>query len=180
MASQELVRRRELRTDARRLAPGGLGRDLGRPPRLPRGLARLVGLALRLVARRTRGCGRGLRLLELGSASARRVPRQLPLRLYGLALQALVQLGRLGLALQRPQAREGLPLDVQRAIEVVLRALELELRAPASLAVLAKPRGLLDQQAPVPRLRCDDRLDAALRDDRVHLLAKAGVGEHLE
>ena len=307
MASQELVRRRELRTDARRLAPGGLGRVLGRPPRLPRGLARLVGLAqrlaaalalageiggprggrvplraerlqlalqrlralgiqplqlglqhldalpaglvgrvlgglraqrgelvlalirplgdvlgglaravqpqleplggragavralrellallgaprqrllgrlalgahrrelgLRLVARRTRGCGRGLRLLELGSASARRVPRQLPLRLDGLALQALVQLGRLGLALQRPQARAGLPLDVQRAIEVVLRALELELRAPASLAVLAKPRGLLDQQAPVPRLRCDDRLDAALRDDRVHLLA---------
>ena len=48
------------------------------------------------------------------------------------------------------------------------------------LRCLPEPGGLLDQQAPVARLGRDDRLDAALRDDRVHLLAQAGVGEHLE
>ena len=86
-----------------------------------------------------------------------------------------MQLGRLGLALERAQPRARLALDVQRAVEVVLRALELELRAAAALAVLAEPGGLLDQQAPVLRLGGDDRLDAALGDDRVHLLAQAGV-----
>ena len=91
-----------------------------------------------------------------------------------------MQLGRLGLALQRPQPRARLALDVERAVEVVLRALELELRAAAALAVLAEPGGLLDQQPPVARLRVDDRLDPALRDDRVHLLAEPGVGQHLE
>ena len=60
------------------------------------------------------------------------------------------------------------------------RALELELCAPAPLAVLAEPGRLLDQEPPVARLRVDDRLDAALRDDRVHLLAEAGVREHLD
>jgi hypothetical protein len=51
-----------------------------------------------------------------------------------------VQLGRLGLALERSQPRARLALDVQRAVEVVLRALELELRAAAALAVLAEAR----------------------------------------
>ena len=91
-----------------------------------------------------------------------------------------MQLGRLGLALERPQPRARLALDVERAVEVVLRALELELRAAAALAVLAEPGRLLDQQPPVARLGGDDRLDAALGDDRVHLLAQAGVGQDLE
>ena len=39
----------------------------------------------------------------------------------------------------RPQARARLALDVQRTIEVLLRAVELELRAPASLACLPRP-----------------------------------------
>ena len=91
-----------------------------------------------------------------------------------------MQLGGLGLALERAQPRARLALDVERAVEVVLRALELELGAAAALAVLAQARGLLDEQAPVARLGGDDRLDAALRDDRVHLLAQAGVRQHLE
>ena len=115
----------------------------------------------------------------------RRAPRasargELHPRLQRLALEALVQLGRLGLALERPQPRARLALHVERAREVLLGALELELRAPAALAVLAEPRGLLDHQPPLARARVDDRLDLALGDDRVHLLAEAGVREHLE
>ena len=48
------------------------------------------------------------------------------------------------------------------------------------LRCLPRPGGLLDQQPPVARLGGDDRLDAALGDDRVHLLAQAGVRQHLE
>ena len=48
------------------------------------------------------------------------------------------------------------------------------------LRCLPRPGGLLDQQAPVARLGGDDRLDAALGDDGVHLLAQAGVREHLQ
>ena len=135
---------------------------------------------LRLLARGARGGGGALGRAELLAPGAHGVARELPARLEGLALEALVQLGRLGLALERAQARARLALDVERAVEVVLRALELELRAAPALAVLAEPGGLLDQQPPVARLGGDDRLDAALRDDRVHLLAQAGVGEHLE
>jgi hypothetical protein len=62
-----------------------------------------------------------------------------------------VQLGGLGLALQRPQARARLALDVERPVEVVLRAIQLELRAAAALAVLAQPGRLLDQHPAVAR-----------------------------
>jgi hypothetical protein len=113
-------------------------------------------------------------------ARARGVARELPARLDGLALEALVQLGGLGLALERAQPRARLALDVERAVEVVLRALELELRAAPALAVLAQPGGLLDEQPAVLGLGRDDRLDAALGDDGVHLLAQARVGEDLE
>ena len=91
-----------------------------------------------------------------------------------------MQLGRLSLALERAEPGAGLALDVEHPRDVVLGPLELELRAPAALAVLAKPGGLLDQQAAVARLGVDDRLDAALRDDRVHLAAEPRVGQHLE
>ena len=113
-----------------------------------------------------------------GDAGA--VAGQRPARLVDLALDALVQLGGLGLALERLQPRARLALDVQRAIQVVLRALELELRAAAALAVLAEPGGLLDQHPPVLRLGGDDRLDAPLGDDGVHLLAQAGVRQDLD
>ena len=86
----------------------------------------------------------------------------------------------LGLALERPQSRARLALHVQRTVEIVLRAVELELGAAAALAVLAQAGGLLDQQPPVARLGGDDRLDAPLGDDRVGLLAKAGVRQRLD
>ena len=135
---------------------------------------------LRLLARGARRGGGALGGGQLLAPGAHGVARELPARLDGLALEALVQLGRLGLALERAQARARLALDVEGAIEVVLRALELELGAAPALAVLAQPGGLLDEQPPVARLGGHDRLDAALRDDRVRLLAQAGVGEHLE
>jgi hypothetical protein len=91
-----------------------------------------------------------------------------------------VQLGGLGLALERPQPRARLALDVERPVEVVLRALELELRAAPALAVLAQPGGLLDQQPAVLGLGGDDRLDAALGDDECISLPRPGVGEDLE
>ena len=151
-------------------------RLLGRLAASRDGGQRLLGLGAALA----RGARRRLRLLQLEPARAQRVAAQLPARLERLALQARVQLGRFGLALERPQARARLALDVERAVEVVLRARELELRAAAALAVLAEPGRLLDQQAAVARLGGDDRLDAALRDDRVRLLAEARVGQQLE
>ena len=91
-----------------------------------------------------------------------------------------MDVGRLGLALQRPQRLARLALDVEGAVEVVLGALELQLGAAAALAVLAEAGGLLDEQAAVARRREDDLLDAALADHRVHLAAEVGVGEDLD
>ncbi len=91
-----------------------------------------------------------------------------------------MQLRGLGLALQRAQPRARLALHVERARQVLLRALQLQLRAPAALAVLAEPGGLLDQEAALARPRHHDLLDLALGDDGVHLLAEARVGQHLD
>ena len=91
-----------------------------------------------------------------------------------------MQLGGLGLALERAQPRARLALDIEGAIEVLLSALELQLGAPAALAMLAEPRRLLDQQATLARLGGDYLLDTPLRDDRVRLLAQARVGEQLD
>ena len=148
-----------------RLAPLAPPRRAAAPPR--RAPRRAAAAAL-------------LGLGQVRSRGAQVVRSQLAPGLERLPLEPLVELRRLRLALQRPQPGARLALDVERPGEVVLRALELQLRAPAPLAVLAEPGGLLDQEAPVARLRVDDRLDAALRDDRVHLLAEPGVGQHLE
>ena len=45
----------------------------------------------------------------------------------------------MGLALQRPQPAARLALDVERPVEVVLGALELQLRPAAALACLPSP-----------------------------------------
>ncbi len=122
-------------------------------------------------------------LLRLGKrqpGAARGVARQRVARLQRLPLEPLVELRRLRLALQRPQPRACLALHVERAREVLLRPLQLQLRAPAALAVLPETRRLLDHQPPLPRARQHDLLDLALRDDRVHLLAEPRVGEHLD
>ena len=171
--------------------PSARGRRAARTPRAARcarraprrpggGARRLRQLGLRLVARRARGARGGGGLDEVRAPRTRDVAHELPARLDRLALEALVQLGRLGLALERAQPRTRLALDVEGAIEVVLRALELELRAAAALAVLAEAGGLLDEQPALAGLGRHDRLDAALRDDGVHLLAEPRVREDLE
>ena len=59
-------------------------------------------------------------------------------------------------------------------------ARELQLGAMAARLEAAEPGRLLDQRAPLLRLRREDRLDLALADDRVHALAEPEVGEQLD
>ena len=127
----------------------------------------------RAVARRRLGGG------EVAAARRQPVAEQAQVQFERLPLEPGVGLGRVRLLAQRPQARAGLALDVERAIEVGAGPIELELGAAAALAVLAEARGLLDQQPPLARLGEHDRLDLALPDDRVHLAAEARVGERL-
>ena len=175
------ARRPSGRRTALRRAPRARASARRTPPPPARGAPR------RRPARPRRACCALARGVAACSASARSRPaaptrsrRQLEARLERLALDPLVQLRGLGLALERAQARARLALDVERAGQVRLGALELQLGAAAALAVLAEPGGLLDQQPPVARLRVDDRLDLALRDDRVHLLAESGVAQRLD
>ena len=156
-----------------RLAYPRLCRELLLRPLAPRG--DLAEQPLGLVARPARRRRRGFGLLERARGRPDRIARELELRLERLALEPLVQLRGLGLAFQGPQARARLALHVQGAREVRLRPLELELSAPPALAVLAEAGRLFDQEPPITRLRMDDRLDASLRDDRMHLLAEAAV-----
>src|SRR5947209_4772682 len=84
--------------------------------------------------------GRGgirLGLPQRGEARPELVTAELPSGLERLSLQPGMKLGRLGLALERAQPRTCFALDVQRAIEIVLRAQQLQLRPPPPLAVLA-------------------------------------------
>ena len=57
---------------------------------------------------------------------------------------------------------------------------ELQLRAVAAALELAEPGRLLDQLAPLLRLRGEHGLDLALADDRVHRAAEPDVGEQLD
>src|SRR5206468_7935616 len=98
----------------------------------------------------------------------------------GLALEAGVDVGGMRLALQRPQPASRLPLHVERPVEVVLRALELQLGTATTLSVLAEPRRLLDEEPPLARLRVDDLLDSSLADHRVHLATQVGVRQRLD
>ena len=74
-----------------------------------------------------------------------------------------MQLRRLRLALEGTKTRARLALDVERPVNVLLRALELQLRAAAALAVLAQSRRLLDQKTAIPRARVHYRLHATKR-----------------
>ena len=113
-------------------------------------------------------------------AEAQLLGHQAPAQLELLLFDPQPDLGRLRLALQRPQAGAGLALEVEGAVEVVARRAQLELGAAAALAVLAEAGGLLDQQAALARLGVDDRLHPALADHRVHLAAEVGVGEDFD
>ena len=117
--------------------------------------ADLGQLGLDLLARLARLGGAPLSApRELGRVRAKLGRRAAAAAQLGrLALEAGVDVGGLRLALQRAQPAARLALDVERAVEVVLGALELQLGAAAALAVLAEPGRLLDQQAAVARAR---------------------------
>ena len=172
---------------------GGLGLE-GAPrelvalggPRRQRLLGRLTPLADRLELRleggaSASGLGRfALGGLELQRAHPHVIASELPTRLEALALEPGMELCRLGLALERFQPQARLAFDVERAVKVVLSPLQLQLGAAPAFAVLAETGRLLDQQAAVPRLGRDDRLDPALGDDRMHLLPHACVRQQLD
>ena len=73
-----------------------------------------------------------------------------------------------------------LALQQQGALEVAAHLAELELGALAAALVRAETGGLLDLAAPVLRLAGQERLDLALADDGVQLLAQADLGQQLD
>ena len=149
------------------LGGAAAGADLGQPLLDP------GPLAARLL-------GRPLGGLRPVGAEAQLLGDEPAAQLELLALDPRPQLCRLSLALQRPQPRPRLALEVERPVEVVASRAQLQLGPAAAFAVLAEPRGLLDQQPPLARLGVDDRLDPSLADHRVHLASQVGVGEHLD
>ena len=115
------------------MAPRALGQGpLGARP----ALAHRAQAVFHLRARLARLADARLGAAQVARQRREAVPRELQARFQHLALQPGMQLRGLGLALERPQPGARLALDVQRAVEVLLRALELQLRAPAALAVL--------------------------------------------
>ncbi len=89
-------------------------------------------------------------------------------------------LGRGRLERERPQALAHLGLDVARALDLRCDSRKLQLGAVAAPLEAAEARGLLDELAPLGRLRAQYRLDASLRDHRAQAAAEADVREQLD
>ena len=96
------------------------------------------------------------------------------------ARELLGALGRGRLQRERTQALAHLVLEVAGPVDLNGDARELQLGA--MLAALEAPEAgrLLDQLAPLGRLRVEHGLDAPLRDDRAQTAAEADVGEQLD
>src|SRR5439155_25945902 len=132
----------------------------GSPREAGCGLA-LVGLGQPFVERRE---------IELGNPCA---------QLGDLAAQLLCALGCGRLQRQWPQPLPHLLLEIVCTLDLRRDPGELQL-GPVPPRLEASESGrLLDQRAPLLRLRRKDRLDLALPDDRVHALAETEVGEQL-
>src|SRR5699024_11656466 len=80
---------------------------------------------------------------------------------------------------QRTELAGELRAEVREAVEVRLQTRELPQRLLLALAVLEDARGLLDEAAPFEGVRVEDRVEAPLPDDDVHLLAQAGIAQQL-
>ena len=92
-------------------------------------------------------------------------------------------LGPLGggrLERERAQPLAHFLLDVLRTLDLDPDPGELQLGPVLAALELAEPGRLLDEVAPVLRLRGEHGVDLALRDDRVHRAAEADVGEELD
>ena len=94
--------------------------------------------------------------------------------------ELLRALGRGRLQRERAQALAHLVLEVARALDLHRDPRELQLGAVAAALEAAETGRLLDQLAPLGRLRVEHRLDAALRDHRAQPAAEADVREQLD
>lgn len=117
---------------------------------------------------------------KVSETLTQRVLAHRPARFKSLTLKPSVDLRSLGLALQGAQVCPGLPLHIKGTVEVLPGAVKLELRAPATTAVLSKARSLFNQKAPISWLGGDNCFDATLANDRMAFLAKSTVGKNLE
>ena len=111
--------------------------------------------------------------LELGRGNAAAEPLELDAKF-------LRPLSGGRLKRERTQALPHLVLEVTGPLGLDLDAGELQLGAMAAALELAETGRLLDQRAPLGRLRGEDLLDPALADDGVHLAAEPDVGQHLD
>ena len=91
--------------------------------------------------------------------------------------ELLRALGRGRLQGKRPEPLAHLFLDIARTLDLDRHATELQLGAVLAPLEAAEPRGLLDERAPLFRLRREDLLDTSLPDDRVHRAAEPEIGE---
>ena len=110
---------------------------------------------------------------EVEVCNPRAEPRHLEPQLLGA-------LGRRRLQRERPEALLHLRLDVTSPLDLDPDARQLQLGAVPAALELAEPGRLLDQCAPVFRLRGEHGVDFPLRDDRVHRAAEPDVGEQLD
>ncbi len=113
--------------------------------------------------------------IRSSSAAAMRLPK-----LVELVPELLGALRGGRLEREGAQSFPHLVLEISSALRLDLDAGELQLRPVAAPLELAEARCLLDERAPLRRLRGEDLLDAALPDDGVHLPAEPDVGEHLD
>lgn len=143
-------------------------------------LGNLTGLFGKTGALSSCGTCAGLCSGKIRKTLTQRVLAHRPARFKSLALKPSVNLCSLSLSLQGAQVGPGLPLHIKGTVEVLPRAVELELGTPAPAAVLTKSRCLFNQKAPVSWLGSDDCFDATLANDRMAFLAKPTVGENLE
>ena len=158
-------------------AAGRLGqRILGAGPLGQDRLERLLGLAL------LRGEGRAARVGRLDLRGQRAdVERRDPGAEAGdLDAELLRALGGRRLQGQRAEPLRHLRLDVARALDLDRDPRELQLGAMTAALELPEAGRLLDERPALLRLRGEDRLHAALRDDRAHRRAEPDVGEQLD
>ena len=162
----------------RRLAlPGGVGELLlggvalgeERSQLLLRAPAADPGRGLALLGRCPARVDRGE--IELGD------PRTQTRDLVG---ELLGPLGGRRLQRERAQPLSHLGLDVAGALDLDPDPVQLQLGPMLPPLELAETGSLLDELAPLLRLRREHRLDLALADDRVHRAAEPDVGEQLD
>ena len=94
-------------------------------------------------------------------------------------VQRLVLAGLPRLALDGPELAPHFLHHVPDARQVLARGLELALRLRALLLVARDPRGLLDEDAPLPRLCREHVVEALLVHEGIRLGVDAGSGEEV-